>query len=293
LSGPRVSVVMPARNEERYIESAVRSILGQTFADFELIAIDDGSTDATRSILLRLAEEDRRLIVNCRDGQGLVSALNAGVASAGGDYLARMDADDVSLPTRLERQVAELDRRPALGVLGTRVGYIDAEGRRVSTWNVPVGQQLVRWTLLFGTPLAHPSVVMRRELLPETPYLSTAPHAEDYDLWVRLAGSTELDNVPEILLERRVYGESVSDRNADRQRESGWQIQRRAIALRLGVEPSAAEVRALQEPRSWRELLGAAWLIWRLYRASGGGADIRRDAISRLRGGARYVLQKR
>jgi glycosyltransferase involved in cell wall biosynthesis len=284
---------MPARNEERYIESAVRSIFGQTFTDFELIVIDDGSTDTTRTILLRLAEEDRRLILNCRDGQGLVSALNVGVATAGGDYVARMDADDVSLPTRLERQVAELDRRPTLGVLGTRVGYIDIEGRRVSTWNVPVGGELVRWTLSFGTPLAHPSVVMRRELLGETPYSGTAPHAEDYDLWVRLAASTELDNVPEILLERRVYGESISDLNADVQKQSGWQIQRREIASRLGVEPSAAEVRALQEPRSWRELIGAVRLIWRLYRVSAGGSDIRRDAISRIRRAARHLLRQR
>jgi glycosyltransferase involved in cell wall biosynthesis len=284
---------MPVRNEERYVEAGIHSILGQTFTDFELIAVDDGSTDETASILRRLAEEDLRIVIIRLNGEGLVSALNAGVARARGDYVARMDADDVSRPGRLERQVAELDRRPALGVLGTRVRYIDADGKPGSSWDVPVGERLVRWTLAFGTPLAHPSVVMRRRFFTDTQYSDAAPHAEDYDLWVRLAALTDLDNLPEALLERRVHGTSVSDRNADHQKHSVLEIQRRAITSRLGTVPTEAEVRALSEPRSWRDFLGAVRLIWRLYRASGGGADIRRDAIARVGGGARHLLRAR
>jgi glycosyltransferase involved in cell wall biosynthesis len=245
------------------------------------------------AILRRLAEEDSRIVIIRHDGEGLVSALNAGVAHARGAYLARMDADDVSLPTRLERQITELDRRPTLGVLGTRVRYIDQEGSATATWDVPVGGRLVRWTLAFGTPLAHPSVVMRRELLTDAPYSNAAPHAEDYDLWVRLAALTDLDNVPEALLERRVHGTSVSDRNEDLQRQSVWQIQRRAIESRLGIVPTEADVRALSEPCSWGDLLGAFRLIWKLYKVSGGGADIRRDAIGRAGRGARHLLRAR
>jgi glycosyltransferase involved in cell wall biosynthesis len=288
-----VSVVMPVRNEERYVERAVGSILEQTLRDLELIAVDDGSTDGTTAILTRLAARDGRIVVLRRDGEGLVDALNAGVARSRATYVARMDADDISLPQRLERQLAELDARPRLGVLGTRIRYIDTEERDVGIWEVPVGHRLVRWTLAFGTPLAHPSVVMRRELLTRAPYSTAAPHAEDYDLWVRLAAVSELDNVPEVLVERRVHGDSVSDRNTELQQRSGRQIQQRAIASGLGVEPSDTEVRALVEPHSWRELGGAVWLIWRLYRASGGGSDIRRDAIRRVVGGVRNVLRAR
>jgi glycosyltransferase involved in cell wall biosynthesis len=163
---PRVSVVLPVRNEERHVTAAVESILQQSFDDFELIIVDDGSTDRTSEIVEALAADDRRVRIIRLPGRGLVEALNAGVAAATGVYVARMDADDVALRDRLARQVDELDRRPELGVLGTRVRYIDGEGNAIGEWNVPVGPQLVRWTLAFETPIAHPTVMMRRAVLP-------------------------------------------------------------------------------------------------------------------------------
>jgi glycosyltransferase involved in cell wall biosynthesis len=290
VSVPVVSVVMPVRDEERYVGAAVRSIFEQTLGDLELIVVDDGSTDDTSDVLAALAQDDPRLIVVRREGEGIVAALNAGVAHARGRYLARMDGDDISMPARLERQVEELDSRPRLGVLGTRVRYIDGEGKAIGSWDVPVGAALVRWSLAFGTPLAHPSVVIRRDLLAAAPYTDAAPHAEDYDLWVRLAALGELDNLRATLLERRVHGESVSDRHPELQRDAAGEVQQRAIAVLLGEPPDERELRALQRPSSVGDLLAAARLIRRLYAAAGGGREIRSDALRRLRGIARQAL---
>lgn len=293
LTTPRVSVVLPVRDEERYVEEAVASILRQTFGDFELIVVDDGSSDGTGEILAASAATDRRMRIVHGKGSGLVEALNTGIALARGTYVARMDADDVSLPERLARQVHEMDARPSLGVLGTRVRYIDADGRPVGAWNVPVGTQLVHWALAFGTPIAHPSVLMRRAELPAPPYRTSDPHAEDYDLWVRLSARTMLDNLEETLLERRVHGASASDRNASVQEASSLCIQRRAIEAVLGREPPASHVAAVTRPRSLTELAAAVVLIGRLYSASPGGADVRRDALRRVTAAAKTLMRSR
>jgi glycosyltransferase involved in cell wall biosynthesis len=288
---PRVSVVLPVRNEERYIEAAIQSILRQTFADLECIVVDDESTDDTGRILSRIAAQDGRVRIVGAEGSGLVAALNIGVKHARGAYVARMDADDISLPERFARQVQELDARPALGVLGTRVRYIDVEGRQVGAWDVPVGTPLVHWALAFGTPIAHPSVMLRRAVLPEAPYETTSPHAEDYDLWVRLSKRTMLDNLPERLLERRVHGRSISDRNLTAQEASTLRVQQRAIASVLGHEPTTRQVAVLAGPRSLTELFAAVLLIARLYRASGRGSAVRRDAWRRVVGAVKILLR--
>jgi len=293
VTAPRVSVILPVRDGEAHLEQAVRSILDQTFVDLEVVVVDDGSVDGTAQLLGRLAAEDSRVNVHRLEPSGLVAALNAGIGRARGAYVARMDADDISLPLRVERQVAELDARPDLGVLGTQVRYIDAAGRPIGVWNLPVGQELVRWTLFFGTPLAHPSVMMRRELCLRHPYANDAVHAEDYHLWVRLAAETELDNVPEILFERRVHGDSVSDRNAQVQTQSAAEVQRLAIAAALRVKPSEALIRALQRPRTLPETFDAVRLIWRLYRASPETPQIRRDALRRIADAARAGMRAR
>ena len=204
-----------------------------------------------------------------------------------------MDADDVSLPQRLARQVQEMDDRPSLGVLGARVRYIDSEGRPVGAWDVPVGTSLVHWALAFGTPIAHPTVMMRRAVVPNTPYRTSDPHAEDYDLWVRLSGRTTLDNLAETLLERRVHGGSVSDQNLVAQEASTLRIRQRAIEAVLGREPSASRVAALTRPASAAELLSAGLLIGRLYLASQRGADVRRDAMRQLTTAAKALWLRR
>jgi glycosyltransferase involved in cell wall biosynthesis len=293
LSDPRVSVVLPVRDGEKYVEDAVRSILGQTFHDLEVVVVDDGSSDGTPRIIASLAEEDSRVRLERLRPTGLVGALNAGIGRASGSYIARMDADDVSLPRRIERQVAELDARPTVGVLGTQVRYVDAAGRPMGIWSLPVGEELVRWSLFFGTALAHPSVMMRRSLVEAHPYRETEAHAEDYDLWVRLARLTSLDNLPEILFERRVHGSSVSDVNETQQTESTLRVQRASIALALGREPSGSQLQALRDPTSLRDAFVAIALIWRLFRCASRTAETRRDALQRSWRALRSALSPR
>ncbi|HEY2374036.1 MAG TPA: glycosyltransferase [Gaiellaceae bacterium] len=293
LSEPRVSVVLPVRDGGSHLEQAVESILGQTFDDLELVAVDDGSTDETPRILSALAARDRRVRVQRLEPTGLVAALNAGIGQARGVYVARMDADDVSLPRRLELQVAELDARPALGVLGTQVRYINAGGSAIGVWRLPVGEALVRWSLFFGTALAHPSVMARRELLVAHVYRAEAPHAEDYDLWARLSTQTELDNLPDLLFERRVHGASVSDLNEADQIETSLRVQGEVIGRALGQVPSSAQLRALRTPRTPFEAFAAVRLTMRLLYASPRTPEVRRDAVRRSSSALRSGFRRR
>src|SRR5688572_1074255 len=128
-SAQKVSVVLPVRNGERHLFSAVKSIVAQTFEAWELIVIDDGSTDGTRDILSELARGDHRIRVLTMASGGLVSALNAGIVASRGELVARMDADDVALPHRLEQQVAEFSRRPSLVALGGQIVCIDRQNQ--------------------------------------------------------------------------------------------------------------------------------------------------------------------
>lgn len=293
MSPPRVSVVLPVRDGEAHLEEAVDSILLQTFVDLELVVVDDGSVDSTPRLLADFAAHDVRVRVHRLDRVGLVAALNAGIEVAHGVYVARMDADDVSLPRRIERQVAELDRRPRLGVLGTQVRYIDAAGSAIGLWSLPLGEELVRWSLCFGTPLAHPSVMIRRSLLVRHAYSAAALHAEDYDLWLRLSAETQLDNLPEILFERRVHGASISDLHEDEQATTAAEVQRRAVAAALGREPSTRQIEVLRAPHSIVGALTAMLLIWRLYRRSPRTPQIRRDAARRSIDALRTAVRAR
>jgi glycosyltransferase involved in cell wall biosynthesis len=262
----------------------VRSVLNQTFRDFELVIVDDGSSDSTPEILRRLVADDPRIAVVTTPPRGLVEALNLGVSQSNGSLIARMDADDEALPSRFEQQVAELNAKPRLGAIGCQVSYIDASGRPAGAWDLPVGPSLVRWRLYFGTALAHPAVVMRRSSLPATPYADDAPHAEDYDLWVKIAQGSDLDNLSQVLLRRRVHGASVSDVHETEQAASVDRVQRRVIETALGVGPDSETLRALRGSGSRSGAVKALPLLARLYRAFPDRTpSVRADAIGRAR----------
>src|SRR5947208_11205951 len=152
---PLVSVVMPVYNGERFVVEAVRSILAQTFRDFECIVVDDGSTDRTPELLAIEQTGDPRLVVHRQpSNMGFRMALNTGCALARGEFIARMDADDVSLPTRLERQVAFLRANPRVGAVGSAIQVIDDRGVRSRIKSYPLGSGLAAWSMLFFNSLA-------------------------------------------------------------------------------------------------------------------------------------------
>lgn len=185
---PRVSVLLPAHNAAPYLEEAVASVLAQTFQDFELLLIDDGSTDQTPEIATRLAASDPRIRLIRQEQSGLVAALNHGLALARGEYLARMDADDRSLPTRFAAQVAFLDANPEVAVVGGWGRLIDRNGHSFGEKVPPTAGAKIQRMLSHGrSPIIHSAATLRRSALEEVGgYDPGYPHAEDLALWLRL-----------------------------------------------------------------------------------------------------------
>ena len=243
---PRVSVVMAVYNAERYLEEAVRSILRQTYDDFEFIIIDDGSTDRSPAMLKSFADEDRRLRVHRQPNSGLIASLNKAFGLARGTYVARMDADDISLPRRFEKQVQYLDAHKEIGVLGTWIQDIGADGGPGPIWPLPTSPATIRWFLMFGNCLAHPSAMMRRELIQSLGYRAAAVHVEDYDLWIRASSVTGVANIPEVQLKYRVLSQSVSSRHLDVQERQAAELQRslrqQVMGTNEAVEPVTEEI---------------------------------------------------
>lgn len=214
MSDPLVSVVMPVYNGGAYLAPAVESVLAQTFAEFELIIINDGSTDNSWEVIQNYARTDARIRAFTQSNKGLVSALNRGLAKARGCYLARMDSDDICLNSRFALQVKTLDARPELGVLGGALEIIDAGGRPLGKQIYPRGDKL-KERLLYGSFLCHPAAMGRTELFRAVGgYRAYYRHCEDYDLWLRLSRLAELDNLADTLLFYRMHAANISSRHA-------------------------------------------------------------------------------
>ena len=197
-----VSIVIGVFNEEKLIARALKSIINQTYIDWELIVVDDGSTDSSREIIKSYASQDNRIIlVENKTNLGLAASLNSGISIARGKYIARMDADDESLPHRLERQTAFLDLNPNVDVLGTAALYVDRQGNTIKEIFLKERHEDILATILRACPIIHPSVMMRREFIKMMGgYDDSSRRAEDHDLWLRARGITKFHNLPEIHL---------------------------------------------------------------------------------------------
>lgn len=205
---PKVSVLIPVHNGEKYLRPAIDSILNQTFSDFELIIIDDGSTDHSREIVEAYADPRIRLASN-QTKSGLARTLNKGIELAAGSYIARMDGDDISLPERLARQVAFMDAHPQVGACGTFARDIDPQGKVFDDRQRLVGQRL-EYFYWIPVPIAHPTSMVRADLLKKLRYDENV-RVEDYDLWLRIVkAGYRLSNIPEYLLLYRVHEASFT-----------------------------------------------------------------------------------
>lgn len=206
---PIISIIIPAFNARQHIRQAVESMLSQRFDDFELLVIDDGSNDNTLDELTSLQDSRLRLLTNSIN-QGVSYSLNRGIGEASGRYIARMDADDLSEPTRLEKQFEYMEKYQEVGVSGT---WVTIFGDHPSTLErSPVGKEIAKAYLLFDNPLFHPSVIIRRSALDdlEVHYDSNFSRTEDYDLWSRIAQKAEIDNIPSPLVKMRHHQQSVT-----------------------------------------------------------------------------------
>lgn len=249
---PLVSVLLPVHDGEAYLAAAIDSILRQTYRHFELIVIDDGSSDGSARIAQGY-EDARVRVVRNETNVGVVATLNEGLAIARGDLIARMDADDLADPRRLEAQVERMLADTSIVALGTSIAYIDAHGQVSSVPPRQVqGPLLLRWRLLRGTCIYHPTLMMHRARAgQDTSYSPDFPHAEDYELLLRLSRHHEVDNLPQVLLHQRVHGESVSSRHRDVQRESAARALVMHVRLCHGFEMAPGAAQALLDPRHY------------------------------------------
>ena len=219
-SAPRVTVLMSVYNGERYLRESIESILSQTFQDFEFLIINDGSKDRTRDLILSYDDPRIRLVDN-EQNLGLTRSLNHGMELAEGQLIARQDADDISEPERLARQVAFLDSHGDVALLGTWYKEIDAQGALLGRKELPTQSMEIRWSLLFFCPFVHSAVMMRKSPMLEQIgfYDESFVYAQDYDLWSRIARRLTVANLPERLLQYRTnpsamtatYGATVDD----------------------------------------------------------------------------------
>ncbi len=216
---PALSVILPVYNTERYLREAVDSILTQTFTDFELILIDDGSTDRSGDICREYAGRDPRIVLIDRPNGGLVSALNEGIAKARAPLIARMDADDIAMPERFACQYAHMMKNPQIAVLGSAIRWIDETGQITGLGLYPLIPAESKDALKRGCSVAHPAVIMRKSaVLKAGGYRTAFIYAEDYDLWLRLVEQGhDISNLPQPLLKYRGHGANVSKVHQEKQ----------------------------------------------------------------------------
>lgn len=242
---PLISVVMPVYNAEKYLVEAIDSILEQTYKNFEFLIINDGSTDSSSIIIDTYAKQDSRIIHVRNQNQGISLSLNHGITLAKGKYIARMDADDISLADRFEEQIKFMEKNQNIGVCGTWVDLI-GEIRAGEYKRHPVSDEELKVRLLFSVCFVHPSVIIRRELLIRTNnfYDPNYTSAQDYELWSRLKDCTQFANIPKTLMKYRVLSNSVSalanNSKTDKRYNLISDISNRVLST-LGILTTAAE----------------------------------------------------
>lgn len=248
---PLVSVIMPVYNAEKYLVQAVASIIDQTSVDWELICVNDGSSDSSGRILEWFAEHDHRIRVIHQANMGIVAALNGGCAVAQAPLICRMDADDIALPDRVERQSQFMRRHPTCTVVGGAIVQIDADGDPLTVSQLPGGHQAILDNLLNRrTGHFHPTVMVRAEALEAVGgYRRKYQWVEDHDLWLRLAQRGQLANMPEPVLCYRQHADSVCWQRAAQQRQLMNDLLREAYAAR-GLETPASVIFSADVPRS-------------------------------------------
>lgn len=210
---PAISVVMPAYNAERYLDQAIQSILDQGFQNFEFIIIDDASTDNTLSLLNAFSTKDQRIKIHSNvENLGVAESLNLGFKMARGRYIARMDADDISLPQRFSKQAAFLDANSDFAFVGTGYQIINADGRITRTDIEATEAWECEWMSIFRMPVIHPSMMIRASIVQSMSviYDNSFEGAEDYDLAQRLLKLGKGKALSEVLFQYRMHDESVS-----------------------------------------------------------------------------------
>ncbi|BBV45270.1 glycosyltransferase family 2 protein [Citrobacter portucalensis] len=215
-----VSVIMPVYNSEKFLSEAITSILSQSYKNIEFIIINDGSTDSS-DLIIKGFLEDKRIHYISRSNKGLVYSLNEGLDIAKGMYIARMDADDISHPQRIEKQVKFMLKNDRVAVVGCSSHIINFESKIIGQRNPPTSTFLNKALLLFGPTLSHPTVMFNRYIIGnDLYYCDDFKHAEDFELWLRLSNKYNIENLSEKLLSYRINESGVSQSNYREQKKN-------------------------------------------------------------------------
>lgn len=228
---------MPVYNGEKYIDFAIKSILHQTYAHFEFIIINDGSTDKTQEILEQYQKLDSRIKIFSQLNLGISASLNRGIELSNGKYIARADCDDISAPERLIKQVRVLEEHPEIGIVGCNYLFIDRCGRIFGRSRMPATDLEIRWENLFNSPFAHPAVMMQKKVLSDYKLIYRDIFlVEDYDLWSRFLCVSEGANLIEPLLMYRYHPDSISEQNLVFQVANSSSISLDNITNEIGID---------------------------------------------------------
>ena len=272
---PKVSVLLPVFNADAFLREAVESILAQSYTNFELLAINDGSTDHSREILASFS--DKRLKIIDNDGnQGLVYTLNLGIKLARGVYIARMDADDIALPERLALQIRFLDETPNVVLIGGQAEFIDSNSKSFMLCQLPQTHDEIITKIFSANCFVHPSVMFRANVISNLGgYREEALHAEDYDLWLRIIEHYDVANLAEILVQYRIHPKQISQRKLSLQRIAADQARLSAL-VRCRLKGRVPSYITTAQTNIWQRLcgknpsVGADYLDWiNIYRAMG------------------------
>ena len=230
-----VSVIMPVYNGAMYLNEAITSILGQTYSNFEFIIINDGSTDRSEEIILSFSDS-RIVYVKNPENYRLIKTLNLGFSMAKGRYIARMDADDISHPDRLQKQVQFLEDNEEYGLVGSGVNLLNGENKSQLLYHTD--HESLKFAMAFYCPFIHPSVMIRKSIIEnmEVIFDERFIHAEDYELWTRLAFKTKMANLPEYLLDYRVHDSQISSQHNFHQTDIANKIRRNYLKNYFGCE---------------------------------------------------------
>lgn len=290
-ASPRVSVVMPVYNRATQLEEAAYSILKGSYADLELICVDDGSTDKSIEVLNRLAASDPRVRVHPQTNGGAYVARNNGALIARGELLAMIDADDLAMPDRIARQVAFFDANPDVVLLGGGMVMIDAEGNEFRTVTVPTTDPEIKKTLQNFNCFHTTTVMMRKSAFDEIGgYRKAFRVAGDYDLWLRMAERWKLANLNEPLAKYRVHGDQISTKKLGPQVISMLVCKAAAkVRTTTGKDPLVdataitqelvSRLGITQEQIRWHELRAYVW--WAELVADAGQTDLALEMLDR------------
>lgn len=250
MKNPKISVLMPVYNAEKFLKEAIDSILNQTFKDFEFLIINDASTDRSKEIILSYKDPRIRYFENNKN-LGVARTLNRGLRLAKGEYIARMDADDISFPDRFKKQVEFMEKNPQVAICGTWLQLINNKANDI--WRCPSDHETIKSLSLFYSSIYHPTVLICSKTLKKNnlSYNPSFIHAEDYELWARIMEKAKAANLKEVLLFHRIHSNEVGNIYKQMQVKNANRVRLYQLS-KLGIYPTSEELKIHQAISYWQ-----------------------------------------